>query len=224
METRSSRHSKRQVGSDDLDDQSHSRKRQRTNNNTPRSDPSPSRSAVSQSSSIGQWYGIGDEDVLSNLFASHPETFTTVPRPHGSRGLHAPTWQLRSDYKLYFSNDLPRPGGRSMQVTIPIPGPEPDLLASSSPEPSQQSNGPLSPRTQFRSALRLVREVIGEERRLTQECIRSFERPSAVFATSLATSLAWSRSSQQYISEPKLNFCPLCLAGSAFDPQPTYPR
>ncbi|KAK0703313.1 hypothetical protein B0T26DRAFT_495052 [Lasiosphaeria miniovina] len=90
METRSSRHSKRQVGSDDLDNQSHSRKRQRTNNNTPRSDPSPSRSAVSQSSSIGQWYGIGDEDVLSNLFASHPETFTTVPCPNGSHGLYAP--------------------------------------------------------------------------------------------------------------------------------------
>ncbi|KAJ0136011.1 Uncharacterized protein HZ326_20990 [Fusarium oxysporum f. sp. albedinis] len=56
-------------------------------------------SASSIATSIEQHYGIGDQDALGNLFASYPQTFSTFPRPHGSQGLHEPSWELRSDYE-----------------------------------------------------------------------------------------------------------------------------
>ncbi|KAJ3455755.1 hypothetical protein MRS44_017237 [Fusarium solani] len=133
------------------------------------------RSASSNGTSIGQYYGVGDGDAIGNLFASYPQTFTTAPRPHGSQGLHEPRWELRFDHELYLSNDFPSQGGRRQRVIIPIPGPETDLLPSYSPpqSPREQSS---PTRVEFQSAFKLVREVIGTDRRLTLELARSYER------------------------------------------------
>ncbi|KAJ6436342.1 ankyrin repeat domain-containing protein [Purpureocillium lavendulum] len=41
-------------------------------------------------------YGHGDDNALYNLFATWPETyFTTLPKPHGNRGIDEPYWELR---------------------------------------------------------------------------------------------------------------------------------
>ncbi|KAJ3453182.1 hypothetical protein MRS44_018837 [Fusarium solani] len=144
-------------------DQSRPRKRQRQ-----------SRQA-STATSIGQYYGIGDENTLGNLFASYPQTFSSFPRPHGSQGLHEPPWELRFDHEIHLSNNFPSGRTRSQRVRIPIPGPETDLLLSSSPPQSTQRL-PTATRAEFESALKLVREVIGEEKRLTIELARSYER------------------------------------------------
>jgi hypothetical protein len=114
-------------------------------------------SASSIATSIGQYYGVGDEDGLGNLFASYPETFTTAPRPHGSRGLHEPPWELRFDHEVHLSNDFPSGGRQSLRVRIPIPGPETDPL-SCSPLQSAQQQQSSPTRAEFQSALKLVRQ------------------------------------------------------------------
>ncbi|EGU71885.1 hypothetical protein FOXB_17607 [Fusarium oxysporum f. sp. conglutinans Fo5176] len=133
------------------------------------------RSAGSNGTSIGQYYGVGDEDALGNLFASYPQTFTTAPRPHGSQGLHEPPWELRFDHEIHLSNDFPTFGRKLLRTRIPVPGPEADLLPSPPPPQSAQEQ-PSPPRAEFQSALKLVREVIGTDRRLTLELARSYER------------------------------------------------
>ncbi|OAQ59514.1 Zn(2)-C6 fungal-type DNA-binding domain-containingprotein [Purpureocillium lilacinum] len=130
---------------------------------SPQSDCSPSmtvgspRSAAS-ATSIGQYYGLGDEDALGNLFASYPRSFTTVPHPHGSQGLHEPWWELRFDHEMYLSNDFLSALPRSQRVGIAIPGLKPIRLRPT-PRP-----------------LKLAREVIGEGKTLTTELARSYER------------------------------------------------
>ncbi|KAI8404297.1 hypothetical protein FOFC_15792 [Fusarium oxysporum] len=147
------------------------RKRQRQD----QSDSSRPPSSNSTGTSIGRHYGVGDDEALYNLFASYPETFTTAPRPHGSRALNEPPWGLRFDQEIHLSNDFPTQGGRPQRVRIPIPGPEIDKLSSCSPpQPAQEQSSPTRP--QFQSALRLVREVIGTDRRLTFELVRSYEQ------------------------------------------------
>ncbi|KAH7460217.1 hypothetical protein FOMA001_g19619 [Fusarium oxysporum f. sp. matthiolae] len=132
-------------------------------------------SATSTATSIDQYYGIGDEDALGNLFASYPQTFSSFPRPHGSQGLHEPPWELRFDHEIHLSNNFPSGRTRSQRVRIPVPGPETDLpLSASSPRSTQRP--PTATRAEFESALKLVREVIGEEKRLTIELARSYER------------------------------------------------
>jgi hypothetical protein len=58
---------------------------------------------------------------------------------------------------------------------MPIPGSETDQILSSAPPPSAQEKF-SSARPQFQSALRIVREVIGTDRRLAVELARSYER------------------------------------------------
>ncbi len=132
------------------------------------------RSAAS-ATSIGQYYGLGDEDALGNLFASYPQSFTTVPHPHGSQGLHEPWWELRFDHEIYLSNDFLSALPRSQRVGIPIPGPETDPFASDSP-PQSAPSPPSAKGPGFKSALKLAREVIGEGKTLTTELARSYER------------------------------------------------
>ncbi|KAJ3453593.1 hypothetical protein MRS44_017840 [Fusarium solani] len=165
-------------------DQLRPRKRQRQSQHTRFSPPlpvltntgrSPSASSSSIGTSIGPYYGIGDEDTLGNLFASCPQAFTTAPRPHGSQGLHESRWELRFDHEIYLSNDFLPQGRRRQRVRIPIPGPETHSLPSSSPSQSAQEQS-SSTRAEFQSALKLVREVIGTDRRLTLELARSYER------------------------------------------------
>ncbi|KAJ3455672.1 hypothetical protein MRS44_017154 [Fusarium solani] len=142
---RSESNSRRRTRRPSPSDQSRPRKRQRQARPARFSPPlltDRPQSATSTATSIDQYYGIGDEDALGNLFASYPQTFSSFPRPHGS---------------------------------IPIPGPETDLLLSSSPPQSTQ-RPPIATRADFKSALKLVREVIGEEKRLTIELARSYER------------------------------------------------
>lgn len=151
--------------------QSRPRKRQRQN----QSDSSRPPSSNSTGTSIGQHYGVGDDEAVYNVFASYPETFTTAPRPHGSRGLNEPPWELRFDQEIHLSNDFPTRGRRPQRVRMPIPGREIDQLPScSSPQPAQDQSSPTRP--QFQSALRLVRDVIGTDRRLTLQLVRSYER------------------------------------------------
>ncbi|EWZ28288.1 hypothetical protein FOZG_17994 [Fusarium oxysporum Fo47] len=64
---------------------------------------------------------------------------------------------------------------RSQRVRIPVPGPETDLLLSAS-SPRSTQRPPTATRAEFESALKLVREVIGEKKRLTIELARSYER------------------------------------------------
>lgn len=132
-------------------------------------------SASSTGTSIGRHYGVGDEEALENIFASYPETFTTAPRPHGSRGMNEPPWELRFDQEIHLSNDFHTSRRRSQRVRIPIPGPEADQLPSSSPPQSAQEQSSPT-KDEFQSALKLVREVIGTDRRLTLELARSYER------------------------------------------------
>ncbi|KAH6881053.1 hypothetical protein B0T10DRAFT_379172, partial [Thelonectria olida] len=82
---------------------------------------------------------------------------------------------LRFDHEIHLSNDFPTFGRQSLRTRIPIPGPEADPLPSSSP-PQLAQEQPSPPRTDFQSALKLVREVIGTDRRLTLELARSYER------------------------------------------------
>ncbi|KJZ69707.1 hypothetical protein HIM_10901 [Hirsutella minnesotensis 3608] len=41
-------------------------------------------------------YGDGDDNALYNLFATWPENyFSSLPKPHGNRGIDEPYWELR---------------------------------------------------------------------------------------------------------------------------------
>jgi hypothetical protein len=117
-------------------DQSCPRKRQRQSRHARLSPPlltNRSPSANSIGTSVGQHYGVGDGDAIGNLFASYPQTFSTVPRPHGSRGLHEPRWKLRFDHEIHLSNDFLPQRRRRQHVRIPIPGPEAHPLPSTTP-------------------------------------------------------------------------------------------
>ena len=131
--------------------------------------------STASAASIGQYYGLGDEDALGNLFASYPQPFTTSPHPRGSQGLHESWWELRFDHEIHLSNDFLSALPRSQRVRVPIPGPETDPFASDSP-PRSASSLPPATGPGFKSALRLAREVIGEGKTLTTELARSYER------------------------------------------------
>ncbi|KAG7001028.1 PKS-NRPS hybrid synthetase [Fusarium oxysporum f. sp. conglutinans] len=159
-------------------DQLQARKRRRQSRQSRFSPPllaNRPRSASSIGTSISQYYGVGDEDILGNLFASYPQTFSTAPQPYESQGLHELPWELRFDYEIYLSNDFLTQGRRQQRVRIPIPRPETDLLPSSSPPQSAREQSSPT-KAEFQSALKLVREVIGTDRKLTLEPARSYER------------------------------------------------
>ncbi|KPA37047.1 mule transposase protein [Fusarium langsethiae] len=161
--------------------QIHREKRQRTSRQASFSPPllvNRPNSAGSSAASIGQYYGVGDEDTLSNLFASYPQTFSTFPLPHGSQGLHEPAWDLRFDYEIHLLNEFPSGRTRLQRVRAPIPGPEIDPAPfSSPPEPAQRP--PTATRAEFESAMKIVRQVVGEGQRLTIDLARSYERVRA---------------------------------------------
>ncbi|KAG7420620.1 PKS-NRPS hybrid synthetase [Fusarium oxysporum f. sp. raphani] len=161
--------------------QIHREKRQRTSRQASFSPPllvNRPNSASSSAASIGQYYGVGDEDTLSNLFASYPQTFSTFPLPHGSQGLHEPAWDLRFDYEIHLLNEFPSGRTRLQRVRAPIPGPEIDPAPfSSPPEPAQRP--PTATRAEFESAMKIVRQVVGEDQRLTIDLARSYERVRA---------------------------------------------
>lgn len=143
-----------------------------------RSSPLPSTS--SSSTSIGEFYGLRDENALDNVFASFPQTFSSLPRPHGSPRLHEPAWDLRSDHEIYLQIDFFCERRRIQRVRALIPGPKLDPFASELPEspaPSQQP--PTRTKAEFESAMGIARQVIGEGRRLTIDLAQSYERVRA---------------------------------------------
>ncbi|EXU95776.1 MULE transposase domain protein [Metarhizium robertsii] len=153
------------------------RKRQRSTQHT-RSSPSPSTS--SSSTIIGQFYGLGDENALDNIFSSLPQTFSSLPRPHASQRLHELTWALRSDHEIYLQNDFSRERRRIQRVRALVPGPEPDPFASEPPEsPPLPQQPPTRTKAEFESAMSIARHVIGEGRRLTIDLAQSYERVQA---------------------------------------------
>ncbi|KAH6974771.1 hypothetical protein EDB80DRAFT_314534 [Ilyonectria destructans] len=133
------------------------------------SPPRPSsRSTIA--SSISPFYGIGDDNALDNLFASYPQRFSDVPRPHGQRGMNESTWSMRNDHEIYFNTDLILVSSSVRRVTELIPGEYPySLSSSSSPTPSSPPSStssiqgpPQATKAEFQSALKLVQEVIGK--------------------------------------------------------------
>ena len=90
-------------------DQLRPRKRQRQTRQARFSPPllkNRPQSASSSATNIGEYYGLGDEGALENLFASYPQSLSTFPRPHGSQGLNEPPWELRFDQEIHLSNDF----------------------------------------------------------------------------------------------------------------------
>ncbi|KJK85276.1 hypothetical protein H633G_10887 [Metarhizium anisopliae BRIP 53284] len=176
----STRPSLRRQRSPNPSDQLHQEKRRRSGQQA-RFSPSPvevrPQSASSSTTNISRFYGLGDDNTLDNLFASSPQTFSSLPHPHGSQGLHEPAWELRSDYEIYLQNDFFHGQGHIQRVRSLIPGPELDPFASEPPEsPPSAQQPPTRSGAEFQSAMSIVRDVIGEGRRLTIDLARSYER------------------------------------------------
>ncbi|KAH7231128.1 hypothetical protein BKA59DRAFT_361049, partial [Fusarium tricinctum] len=85
---------------------------------------------------------------------------------------------LQFDHDIHLSNDYPVPNGRPTRVRGPIPGPEPIPLPPQSNRSTEEdyNNTAQLPRAKFKSALQLVTDVIGTERRLTRESLEASER------------------------------------------------
>ncbi|KJZ68513.1 hypothetical protein HIM_12097 [Hirsutella minnesotensis 3608] len=68
-------------------------------------------------------YGDGDDNALYNLFATWPENyFSSLPKPHGNRGVDEPYWELRQS--RIFLDDCFRRGGARRLFTPVVPGPD----------------------------------------------------------------------------------------------------
>ncbi|KAG7424766.1 hypothetical protein Forpi1262_v014230 [Fusarium oxysporum f. sp. raphani] len=79
---------------------------------------------------------------------------------------------------MHLLNECPSGITRLQRVRAPIPGPEIDPLPSSSPpEPAQRP--PTTTRAEIEYAMKIVRRVVGEGRRLTIDLARSYERVRA---------------------------------------------
>ena len=158
-------------------DQLHHPKRQRPNH-LPRfiplllQDRPPSSSSLTSSAS--GYYGAGDEGALENLFAAEPQTFSTIPHPHGLHGALEPCWGLRSDLDMRFQRRFPHGVRRSDRIRALLPGPEvgPFLL---SPSPPPAYSPPITTSANFESAMGLIRRVIGENRQLTRDVAMLYE-------------------------------------------------
>ncbi|KAL9567377.1 hypothetical protein ACKAV7_008452 [Fusarium commune] len=121
-------------------------------------------------------YPLEDTGALENIFASYPQMLSTVLRPEGMRGLNEPSWALQFDHDIHLSNDYPVPNGQPTRVRGPIPGPEPIPYPSQPSDATEEQHNTQSPRAKFKSALQLVTDVIGTERRLTRESLEAAER------------------------------------------------
>ncbi len=68
-------------------------------------------------------YGDGDDNALYNLFATWPENyFSSLPKPHGNRGIDEPYWELRQP--RIFLDDWFRGRGARRLSTPAVPGPD----------------------------------------------------------------------------------------------------
>ncbi|KAF5120881.1 hypothetical protein E5D57_013217 [Metarhizium anisopliae] len=98
-------------------------------------------------------YGAGDDNALYNIFATWPENyFSSLPKPHGNRGIDEPYWELRQS--RIFLDDCFRGLGTRRLCTTAIPGP--DKLESQHIRDqlgSEGTNGRIGAKYSFKSAL-----------------------------------------------------------------------
>ncbi|KAF6802626.1 hypothetical protein CMUS01_15299 [Colletotrichum musicola] len=172
------RNRKRRTRSPSPSDQLRTEKRQRQEPDLRQ--PSPVPSTSSSRSSVGRYYGVSDDGGLDNIFASHPQTFTSIPEPHGLRGYDAAAVEIYNNHKIWLALQYP-PYRRWQKIKMPILGPEYGLLPShqqnhQQPDNQQPESIPDPTRAEFASALSIVRKVIGKERALTEKAIRACER------------------------------------------------
>ncbi|KAI1827820.1 hypothetical protein F4861DRAFT_491348 [Xylaria intraflava] len=115
-----------------LDTSSQPGKRQRTDQSL-RITPVASICEQSQSENDEiEYYGLGDDMALDNLFASYPRRFTTVPYPYEARRTEESLWIPRPNSYIYLENHY-YPGKQLLQrVQIPIPMPQPNHSVGSS--------------------------------------------------------------------------------------------
>ncbi len=103
-------------------------------------------------------YGDGDDNALYNLFATWPENyFTSLPKPHGNRGIDEPYWELRqSQISL---DDWFRGRGARCLFTSFVPGPD-KLERARLRKRANSDDVELHTRSTvcFRSALEFARE------------------------------------------------------------------
>ncbi|OAQ62573.1 transposase [Purpureocillium lilacinum] len=128
-------------------------------------------------------YGDGDDNALYNLFATWPESyFSSLPEPHGNRGVDEPYWELRQSQ--IFLDDWFRGGGARRLFTFVVPGPdrlERERLRgqAASDDAEQHARGTI----RFRSALKFAQEQAKFDNslalELAQHCSGSAPRQGA---------------------------------------------
>lgn len=135
-----------------------------------RSSRPSSSSANSGDGNISQFYGIGHNNALDNLFASYPQRLSTIPKPQARPYHEESTFEMRTDHDITFSNILRTGSIQPRRISIPIPSEYTDPFLPTSSTPSTQ-DPPDATRVEFQPALRLIRPVIGEDQYLTSEIL-----------------------------------------------------
>nr|UUW39089.1 putative transposase [Epichloe sp. LpTG-3]UUW39107.1 putative transposase [Epichloe sp. LpTG-3] len=125
-------------------------------------------------------YGDGDDNALYNLFTTWPESyFSSLPKPHGNRGVDEPYWELRQS--RIFLDDCFR-GGRMRRLFTPVV-PGPDRLERERLR-EQATSGDAEQRTRstvrFRSALDFAQEQAKFDNLLARELAQHCPAPAAL--------------------------------------------
>ena len=159
------------------------------------------------------YYGDGDDNALYNLFATWPEAyFTTLPKPHGDRGIDEPYWELRQSQ--IFLDDWFRGCGDRRLFTSFVPGPD-KLERVRSREQANSDDVELHTRStvRFRSALDFAQEQATLDNALalelaqhcltppTQRGVRGARDPPARSISPTSPSLSPSRELEEYEEE-----------------------
>ncbi|OWT42543.1 mutator-like element [Pochonia chlamydosporia 170] len=103
-------------------------------------------------------YGAGDDNALYNIFATWPDNFfSSLPKPHGNRGVDEPYLELRQSQ--IFLDDCFRGKGTRRCCTTTIPCPDKlDRDRMRQQVQLEEANTYITPKALFRSALDLARE------------------------------------------------------------------
>ncbi|KAG8668332.1 hypothetical protein FPOAC1_007711 [Fusarium poae] len=130
-------------------------------------------SPTSSAPSVSDSYGFGDTDALDNIFAAVPDRFSTIPSPR--RSGPESSFELQYNHAITLRNDFPRGTDRRNICQVPIPGPETDPFQGSPRSSLEVTRVPMVPEVEFQRALGLVRDIIGNERRITRQCLKFFD-------------------------------------------------
>ncbi|KAM4067383.1 hypothetical protein HRG_001337 [Hirsutella rhossiliensis] len=121
-------------------------------------------------------YGDGDNDALYNLFATWPENyFSSLPKPHGNRGVDEPYWALRQS--RIFLDDCFRGGGARRLFTPVIP--DPDKLERArlrEQMKSKDTDNYIGSTVRFQSALYFAQEQAKSDAKLALELAKHCQR------------------------------------------------